>query len=89
MARKKLERKTPYAWDGQTVGPGERRTFRLTVSTSYLGNHVKIPIVVWRGLEDGPSCFVTAAVHGDELNGTGSVHQLLAAPPFDLRAGTL
>ena len=33
--------------------------------------------------------FVTGAVHGDELNGTGIVQQLLLHPPFTLARGTL
>ncbi|MEM1178538.1 MAG: succinylglutamate desuccinylase/aspartoacylase family protein [Acidobacteriota bacterium] len=89
MAKKKLERKDPHRWLGKTVAAGEHRTFQVTVSSSYLGADITIPIVVWRGLKPGPSVFLTAAVHGDELNGTGAVHQLLSSPPFALRAGTL
>jgi predicted deacylase len=33
--------------------------------------------------------FVTGAVHGDEINGTGIVRSLILRPPFELGAGTL
>ena len=37
----------------------------------------------------GPAVFVTAAIHGDELNGTGIVREIITEEPFDLRRGTL
>jgi hypothetical protein len=50
---------------------------------------MKIPIHVWRGLEPGPSVFVSAAVHGDEMNGTGTIRHIIQERPFELRAGSL
>lgn len=76
-------------WNDEFVAPGERREIRITISKSYVGTELKIPVVVWRGVEAGPAIFVTAAVHGDEINGTGALHQLLSEPDFELRAGTL
>ena len=29
--------------------------------------------MVWRGPEEGPVLGITAAVHGDEINGTGAI----------------
>lgn len=88
-----MRRKTKRAAKDQlalhSVEPGERREMRLAVSRSYMGTELQIPLVVWRGLDPGPTIFVTAAVHGDELNGTGAIHQLLTEPGFELRAGTL
>jgi hypothetical protein len=40
-------------------------------------------------LEPGPTLFVTAALHGDELNGTGIVRELMLDRSLELRAGTL
>lgn len=34
-----------------------------------LGEWVRVPVVVARGAEEGPVLGVTAAVHGNELNG--------------------
>jgi hypothetical protein len=44
---------------------------------------------VRRGRKRGPTLFVTAAVHGDEINGTGIVRELIQHPGFRLVAGTL
>ncbi|WP_428386660.1 succinylglutamate desuccinylase/aspartoacylase family protein [Mucisphaera sp.] len=76
-------------WGDGKVGPGEKATVSLTISESYSGADVKIPMVVWRGKHDGPTVFITAAVHGDEINGTGTIRNLLRDAPFELRAGTL
>jgi len=48
-----------------------------------------VPIRVWRGARAGPVVFVSGAVHGDEINGTGTIRQLILDPPFELAAGTL
>jgi predicted deacylase len=59
------------------------------VSESYSGHRVRLPIFVWRGLRPGPTVFVTAAVHGDEINGTGAIRYLITQQPFTVAAGTL
>ncbi|MGD2123725.1 MAG: M14 family metallopeptidase [Gemmatimonadota bacterium] len=69
--------------------PGERADLSLTVSKSYSGTSMKIPVHVWRGLEPGPSVFISAAVHGDEMNGTGTIRHIIQDRPFELRAGSL
>jgi len=71
------------------VALGERRDADLVVSESYSGLPVLVPVTVWRAQEPGPTVFVTAAVHGDEINGTGIVREILLSPPFDLRRGSL
>ncbi|OYP38282.1 succinate dehydrogenase [Rhodopirellula sp. MGV] len=44
---------------------------------------------VRRGLKEGPTVFVTGALHGDEINGTGAIQQLLIDPTFEIDRGTL
>jgi len=51
------------------VTPGEKRQFRYEVSESYLGDPVEVPVTIINGVRDGPRVFMTAAIHGDELNG--------------------
>lgn len=71
------------------VGPGQRADAELVVSESYSGLPVLVPVTVWRAAAPGPTVFITAAVHGDELNGTGIVRELQLSAPFDLSAGSL
>ncbi|MEZ7957689.1 MAG: succinylglutamate desuccinylase/aspartoacylase family protein [Rubritalea sp.] len=76
-------------WGKTIINPGERKRIRLKAGESFIGVGVYLPLLVWRGLEDGPVLAITAAVHGDEINGTGAIRKLILEPPFDLKRGTL
>lgn len=73
----------------ERVAPGTDALFRLTISESYSGVMVRVPVVVRRGLRPGPAVFLTAALHGNEINGTGAIRQLIGEPDFTLAAGML
>ena len=77
------------SWTDLNVPRGGHKEGRLVVSESYAGVDIAIPFSVWRGEKDGPAVFVTAAVHGDEINGTGAIRHILMHWPFSLAAGTL
>ncbi|QQL45944.1 succinylglutamate desuccinylase/aspartoacylase family protein [Sulfuriroseicoccus oceanibius] len=76
-------------WGGKKVHPGERKRIRLKAGESFTGVGVHLPLMVWRGYEDGPVLGITAAVHGDEINGTGVIRKLIEEPPFVLKRGSL
>ena len=67
----------PFIIGGLSVKPGERRLVDLPISK--LSNHapVTLPVHVLHGLEPGPTMFVSAAIHGDELNGVEIIRRLL------------
>ena len=77
------------SWQGETLAAGTRCDVRIGVGEMYSGAPLHMHAHVWRGREPGPTVFITAAVHGDELNGTGTIRQILLGSPFDLLAGTL
>lgn len=77
------------SWTDLDVRAGDHKEGRLVVSESYAGVDIAIPFSVWRGKRDGPAVFITAAVHGDEINGTGAIRHILMHWPFTLAAGTL
>jgi uncharacterized protein len=75
----------PITVAGVTVEPGERRDLFPTASESYTGERTTLPMAVLNGASDGPRVFVTAAVHGDELNGIAVCRNLLdRIDPVDL-----
>ncbi|MFZ1754105.1 MAG: succinylglutamate desuccinylase/aspartoacylase family protein [Caldilineaceae bacterium] len=86
---KHRERKPIGEWFGETIPPGESRDLTLAVSESYSSMTVEIPLHIRRAAEDGPVVFVTAALHGDEINGTGAVRQLIQDPDFQPRRGAV
>ena len=71
------------------IDPGSRHDTSFKISEGYSGRSVSIPIHVRRAPIDGPKIFVTAALHGDELNGTGAIRELLASDQWELARGTL
>ena len=58
----------PFRYDAE-VQPGEVRHLRYEVGETYLGDPVEIPVTVVVGEHAGPTVGMTAAIHGDELNG--------------------
>jgi hypothetical protein len=83
------EKKPIDDWNGQRIELGETRDVTLAVSESYSGITVQIPLQIRRGPRDGPTVFVTAALHGDEINGTGAVRNLIQDPGLQLTRGNL
>ena len=74
---------------GELIRPGEWREIRLAVSESYTGDTVHIPVRVMRAPEPGPVLMVTAAVHGNEINGCGVIRELVVDQPPPIHRGTL
>lgn len=83
------KRRSVGVWGDVEIAPGETRNIELEISASYSGATVVIPIQVRRGHAEGPTLFVTAAVHGDEINGTGAIRELICDATFQLRSGSL
>ena len=65
-----------FTYDGGAVDPGETQDLRFTVSETYLGDPVRIPVTVVNGEREGPMLCLTAAAHGDELNGIEIVREV-------------
>jgi predicted deacylase len=65
-----------FTYDGGAVAPGETANVRLTVSETYLGDPVRIPVTIVNGKHEGPTLCLTAAAHGDELNGIEIVREV-------------
>ncbi len=76
-------------WGDTHIAPGQRGDVSITVSESYAGMDIRIPIHVRRAKQPGPTVFVTAAVHGDEINGTGAIRELIVDGVFTLTRGAL
>ena len=74
---------------GTPIAPGERQTVRIPVAKRMTSGQVEIPACVVRGRRPGPVLFVCAALHGDEINGTAIVRELLRMPQIRRIAGTL
>jgi len=78
-----------FTYDGGAVAPGETQNVRYGISETYLGDPVRIPVTIVNGDRDGPTAFLTAAAHGDELNGIEVVREVAQGRDRSELAGTL
>jgi predicted deacylase len=83
-----MTRTEPLTFCGTPVVLGETAELRLKVAESYTAEPLAVPVTVVRGAP-GPTLFVTATVHGDELNGVGILRALLNETDFSPLKGTL
>jgi predicted deacylase len=62
---------------GAEIPPGARRTVELQLPLLYTHTPVVMSVKVIRGRRDGPCLFVSAAVHGDEINGVEIIRRVI------------
>jgi predicted deacylase len=74
---------------GEVIPLRTRRLIELQLPPLYTHTPMTLPVHVIRGSNDGPRLFVSAAVHGDELNGTEIIRRLLKQPALKRIRGTL
>lgn len=81
--------RAPFEIGGQQVAAGTHALVDLPVSK--LSNHtpITLPVHVVHGREGGQTMFVSAAVHGDELNGVETIRRVLRFVPPEALRGTL
>ena len=74
---------------GQEIKPGKTVTIDMPLVRLYTDTEVNMPIHVRRARKDGPTLFVSAAIHGDEINGIEIIRRLLKSKSLSLSSGTL
>jgi hypothetical protein len=79
----------PLVIGGTEVRPGERKTIELPVARVPTAADLSMPVHVVRGKKPGPHLFVSAAIHGDEINGVEIVGRLLRMKSLRRLRGTL
>lgn len=84
-----MELNKPITIGNTVVAPGERANVNLPIADLYTATSVCMPVQVVCGRKRGPVLFVSAAVHGDELNGVEIVRRLLRRKVLRTIRGTL
>lgn len=72
-----------------TVQPGQRQYIDLPLPPLYTHTSVAMPVHVINGRNSGPTLFVSAAIHGDEINGIEIIRRLLKTKTLNRINGTL
>lgn len=81
--------KKAFEIGGVKVLPGETKKIEVPTVPLYTDTSMSIPVFVKRGKRDGPTLFVSAAIHGDELNGIEIISRLINSPAINKVKGTL
>ena len=79
----------PLTIAGESFAAGTRRSSQITLARLYDYTELTMPFHVVRGKKPGPTMFVSAAVHGDEVTGTEIVKRLLRDRRLRQISGTL
>lgn len=83
-----------FSMDKLTIGdfdifPGEQRKISLPVAKLYTDANVSLPVHIIRAKKPGPTIFISAAVHGDELNGIEIIRRLINEKKLKITKGTV
>lgn len=70
-------KREPYEIGGKLVQAGYEATVTIPIAQLSTAVPVSLPIRVVHGRDDGPTLFVSAAVHGDEIVGVEIIRRLL------------
>ena len=79
----------PLTIGEHTIKPGERINVSLPVADLYTATSLSMPVKVISGRKAGPVLFISAAIHGDELNGVEIIRRLLKRKILRSIRGTL
>ncbi len=74
---------------GVNISRGERKRVQLDSAALYDYTQLTIPVEVIRGTQAGPTLFISAAIHGDEINGVEIIRKLLKKSFLKRIKGTL
>ncbi len=84
-----MPKREAFILGGHEIAPGTRKTIDLPVSVMSDHTPVTLSVHVVHGRRPGPTMFVSAAIHGDEIIGVEIVRRLLRTKNLDTMSGTL
>lgn len=73
----------------KAIAPGKRQRLDIPVSRLPTQTPISLPVIVINGKESGPRLWLSAAIHGDEINGVEIIRQVLEKIQPLLLRGTL
>lgn len=81
--------RSAFGIGGTAIQAGTRQTVNLHMSLLSDHTPMDMPIHVIHGKHEGPRLFISAAIHGDELNGVEIIRRILKTPRINKLRGTL
>jgi len=81
--------RAPFEFCGEKIKAGSRKTVHVELPNLSTYTPMAMPVHLVHGRQDGPVLFVSAAVHGDEINGVEIIRSLLRGSTLNGLRGTL
>ena len=81
--------RAPFILADSSIPPGSRALVDIPFGKLYTHTELNIGAHVIHGRKDGPVLLITAALHGDEINGVEICRRLLKLPRLSQLKGTL
>lgn|GEM_PF-1569918 len=69
--------KTDLTILGTEIKKGSSVFLEMEVAKLHTRNHISVPVIVERAVEDGPVLLLLGGVHGDEINGVAIVRDII------------
>ena len=73
----KAPRRAPFEFGGTSIQAGRSGTSSLPVPRLVTGTVVSLPVRIIHGRQDGPTVWVSAAIHGDEIVGVEIIRRVI------------
>ena len=70
------KRRSPFTIDGLTVVAGRRGVGDIPIAKLVTGSQISLPVQIIHGRSEGPTVWLSAAVHGDEIGGVEIVRRV-------------
>lgn len=70
------EDRAPFEIADQSVRAGSRKQLEIPIARLMSGTPVALPVIVFHGKGDGPTVWVNAAIHGDEIGGVDIIRRV-------------
>ena len=71
------------------VAPGRSGTGELPIARLVTGTRISLPVQVFHGRTEGPTVWLSAAVHGDEINGVEIIRRVTSGLDARTMSGTV
>lgn len=84
-----VNRRPSFPIADEVVRAGRSRKFELPIARLMSGTPVALPVIVHHGAADGPTVWLSAALHGDEICGVEIIRRVLAEIDASTLRGTL
>lgn len=81
--------RAPFSICGEEIAPGSRATLSLPLPGQSSYTPLAMPVHVIHGKREGPVVFISAAIHGDEINGIEIIRRVRHTKALNQLKGTL